>query len=61
MPYMVRFKKSAKKELEALGKVNLDVVSGFYRYIDDIWNMIPGTCKELNWRNKQLERFIESN
>jgi transcriptional regulator with XRE-family HTH domain len=40
--------------------VNLDVVSGFYRYVDDIWHMVPGICKDPDWRNKQLERVLES-
>ncbi|MDR3165900.1 MAG: hypothetical protein LBU13_10035 [Synergistaceae bacterium] len=49
---MERYKKS-------MYCINLDVISGFYRYLEDIWRTIPKTCKEYEWRNKQLERFIE--
>lgn len=41
--------------------VNPNVISGFYRYIDDIWHMIPRVCKDINWRNRQLERFLYNN
>ncbi len=41
--------------------VNPNVISGFYRYIDDIWHMIPRVCKDINWRNKQLMRFLDNN
>ncbi len=40
--------------------VHPNVISGFYRYMDDIWHMIPRICKDISWRNKQLERFIEN-
>jgi hypothetical protein len=39
--------------------INPNVISGFYRYIDDIWHMIPRVCKDVTWRNKQLKRFVE--
>ncbi|MDR1916226.1 MAG: hypothetical protein LBQ58_06610 [Synergistaceae bacterium] len=49
-----------EKYKQSLYCVNIDVISGFYRYIDDIWHMIPGVCKDADWRNKQLERLMES-
>ena len=39
--------------------VNPNVIAGFYRYLDDIWHMIPSVCKEQSWRNKQLSRILE--
>ncbi|MDR1309273.1 MAG: hypothetical protein LBL95_05170, partial [Deltaproteobacteria bacterium] len=50
---MERYKKS-------MYCTNIDVISGFYRCIDVIWHIIPGICKESDWRNKQLRRFIET-
>jgi hypothetical protein len=41
--------------------IHIDVTSGFYRYIEDIWNMIPGVCKDFDWQNKQLDRLICKN
>ncbi len=38
--------------------INPNVISGFYRYLDDIWHMIPSVCKETSWRNKQLNRLF---
>lgn len=38
--------------------INPNVISGFYRYLDDIWHMIPSICKETSWRNKQLNRLL---
>ncbi len=39
--------------------VNPNVIAGFYRYLEDIWYMIPSVCKEVKWRNKQLLRMLE--
>ncbi|MDR1269308.1 MAG: hypothetical protein LBK82_07265 [Planctomycetaceae bacterium] len=39
---------------------NLDVISGFYRYIDDFKTIIPKTCWDKDWRDKQLRRIKET-
>jgi transcriptional regulator with XRE-family HTH domain len=49
-----------KKYKKSMYCIHIDVTSGFYRYIEDIWNMIPGVCKDLDWRNKQLDRLMEN-
>jgi transcriptional regulator with XRE-family HTH domain len=38
---------------------NPDVVAGFYRYLDEMWHILPGVCKDFEWRNKQLDRLIK--
>jgi len=40
--------------------INPNVISGFFRYMDDIWHMVPHTCKDIEWRNKQLWRLLEN-
>lgn len=36
----------------------LVLVSGFYRYMEDMWKVIPPLCKSEEWRNKQFDRMI---
>lgn len=38
---------------------NLDIISGFYRYIDDLKNNVPKICREKDWRDKQMNRIRE--
>jgi hypothetical protein len=39
---------------------NLDVISGFYRYIDDFKTIIPKICWDKDWKEKQLRRIKET-
>ncbi|MHB8063438.1 MAG: hypothetical protein ACYDG2_12530 [Ruminiclostridium sp.] len=48
--------KRYKKRLYCL---NLDVISGFYRYIDDLKTTFPKICWDSGWRDKQLLRIRE--
>jgi len=51
---------NVKKYHKRLYCLNLDVISGFYRYIDDLKNTIPKICWDKNWKEKQLRRIRES-
>ncbi|MDR1052189.1 MAG: hypothetical protein LBP95_14235 [Deltaproteobacteria bacterium] len=49
-----------EKYQKSMYSANVDVVSGFYRFLRLTWESIPGICKETDWRNKQLKRYIET-
>jgi hypothetical protein len=49
-----------RKYKEILYCLNLDVISGFYRYIDDLTAGIPKVCHSREWRDKQLNRIREA-
>jgi transcriptional regulator with XRE-family HTH domain len=48
---------NAKKYKRRLYCTNLDVTSGFYRYLDDLMTTIPKICRERVWRDRQLMRI----
>lgn len=37
----------------------LVLVSGFYKYMDSMWKVIPPLCKSEEWRDKQFNRMID--
>jgi len=49
-----------KKYQKRLYCLNLDVISGFYRYIDDLKAVIPKVCLDKFWCDKQLRRIQDS-
>ncbi|MDR3233750.1 MAG: hypothetical protein LBT46_08840 [Planctomycetaceae bacterium] len=51
---------NVKKYKKRLYCLNLDIISGFYRYIDDLKTAIPKICWDKNWQDKQLLRLAES-
>ncbi|MDR3288715.1 MAG: helix-turn-helix transcriptional regulator [Peptococcaceae bacterium] len=51
---------NVKKYQKRLYCLNLDVISGFYRYLDDLKTTIPKTCWNRTWRDKQLQRIREA-
>jgi hypothetical protein len=51
---------NAKKYKKRLYCLNPDIISGFYRYLEDIQTSIPKICWDKNWLDKQLRRIIES-
>ncbi|MDR2756528.1 MAG: hypothetical protein LBC20_12555 [Planctomycetaceae bacterium] len=51
---------NVKRYKKRLYCFNLDVISGFYRYIDDFKTIIPKICWDKDWRDKQLRRIEES-
>ncbi|MFP3154519.1 hypothetical protein LQZ18_08850 [Lachnospiraceae bacterium ZAX-1] len=48
---------NVKKYKKRLYCTNLDVTSGFYRYLDDLAATIPKICREREWRDRQLMRI----
>jgi hypothetical protein len=51
---------NVKRYKKRLYCFNLDVISGFYRYIDDFKTIIPKICWDKDWRDKQLRRIKET-
>ncbi|MFZ5974107.1 MAG: hypothetical protein ACOYU3_01690 [Bacillota bacterium] len=39
--------------------MDLQVINGFYTYIEDLWKAIPPICKDDGWKCKQLNRMIQ--
>ncbi|MDR1493027.1 MAG: hypothetical protein LBT05_09940 [Planctomycetaceae bacterium] len=50
---------NVKRDKKRLYCSNLDVISGFYRYVDDLKTTIPKVCRDNDWRDKQLRRIRE--
>jgi hypothetical protein len=51
---------NAQKYKKRLFCANLDVVFGFYRYVDDLKTTIPKICQDREWRDKQITRILEN-
>ncbi|GHU41705.1 hypothetical protein FACS1894111_04400 [Clostridia bacterium] len=51
---------NVKKYKKRLYCTNLDVTSGFYRYLDDLVRTIPKICREKAWRDRQLLRIRDA-
>jgi hypothetical protein len=51
---------NVKRYKKRLYCFNLDVISGFYRYIDDFKTIIPKICWDKDWKDKQLRRIKET-
>lgn len=48
---------NVKKYKKRLYCLNLDVISGFYRYVDDLKTVIPKVCLGKEWKDTQLMRI----
>jgi hypothetical protein len=47
-----------KKYEKRLYSDNIDIVSGFSRYLDDIWRMIPRSGKDPEWQSNLLKKVL---
>jgi|GEM_PF-2316286 len=51
---------NVKKYQKRLYCLNLDVISGFYRYVDDLKTVIPKVCLSKGWKDTQLIRICNA-
>jgi hypothetical protein len=50
---------NVKRYKKRLFCLNPDIISGFYRYIEDLKTAIPKICWDKKWQDKQLRRITE--
>ncbi|MDR3238586.1 MAG: hypothetical protein LBT44_00625 [Clostridiales bacterium] len=51
---------NVKKHQKRLYCLSLDVISGFYRYVDDLKTVIPKVCFGKEWKDTQLRRIRDT-
>jgi len=51
---------NVKKYRKRLYCLNLDVISGFYRYLDEVKTLIPKVCSNQDWKLAQLKRIRDA-